>query len=49
MPNIVKKFPKIKLILTGGGYNKKFPWLVNKGIVSKKNLYKLIYNVCVFL
>ena len=44
MPNIVKKFPKIKLILTGGGYNKKFPWLVNKGIVSKKNLYKLIYN-----
>ena len=28
MPNIVKKFPKIKLILTGGGYNKKFPWLV---------------------
>ena len=44
MPNVVKKFPKIKLILTGGGYDKKFPWLINKGIVSKKKLYNLIYN-----
>ncbi len=44
MPSIVKKFPKIKLVLTGGGYNKKFPWLVNKGITSKKNLYNLINN-----
>ena len=44
MPSITKKFPKIKLVLTGGGYNKKFPWLINKGIVSKKNLYNLIFN-----
>ena len=44
MPFVFKKFPKIKLVLTGGGYNKNFPWLINKGIVSKKNLYDLIYN-----
>ncbi len=44
MPSITKKFPKLKLVLTGGGYNKNFPWLINKGIVSKKNLYDLIYN-----
>ena len=44
MPLIIKKFPKLKLVLTGGGYNKNFPWLINKGIVSKKNLYDLIYN-----
>ena len=43
MPKISKKFPNIKLILTGGGYNKKFPWLINKGIVEKKMLYNLIY------
>ena len=41
---MAKKFPKIKLVLTGGGYKKNFPWLINKGIVSKKNLYNLIYN-----
>ena len=44
MPIITKKFTKLKLVLTGGGYNKKFPWLINKGIVSKKNLYNLIFN-----
>tara|TARA_Y100001935_G_scaffold253109_1_gene258490 strand:- start:7371 stop:8480 length:1110 start_codon:yes stop_codon:yes gene_type:complete len=44
MPSIVKKFPKIKLVLTGGGYDKDYPWLINKGIVSKKRLYDLIYN-----
>tara|TARA_Y100000816_G_C26036562_1_gene542736 strand:+ start:83 stop:1183 length:1101 start_codon:yes stop_codon:yes gene_type:complete len=44
MPLITKKFPKLKLVLTGGGYNKNFPWLINKGIVSKKSLYDLIYN-----
>ena len=44
MPSMTKKFPKIKLVLTGGGYKKNFPWLINKGIVSKKNLYNLIYN-----
>ena len=44
MPNILKKFPNLKLVITGGGYKKKFPWLINKGIVSKKKLYNLIYN-----
>ena len=44
MPVIIKKFPKIKLLLTGGGYKEKFPWLINKGIVTKKELYNLIYN-----
>lgn len=44
MPKITKKFPNIKLILTGGGFDGNFPWLINKGIVSKKNLYNLIYN-----
>ena len=44
MPIIIKKFPQIKLILTGGGFKKKYRWLLNKGIVSKKNLYDLISN-----
>tara|TARA_B100001057_G_scaffold437613_1_gene469544 strand:- start:7824 stop:8888 length:1065 start_codon:yes stop_codon:yes gene_type:complete len=44
MPSITKKFPNLKLIITGGGYKKKFPWLIDKGIVSKKKLYNLIYN-----
>ncbi len=44
MPNLIKKFPKLKLIITGGGFDKKFPWLVNKEIVKKKKLYNLIYN-----
>tara|TARA_B100000902_G_C27267491_1_gene894413 strand:+ start:106 stop:1212 length:1107 start_codon:yes stop_codon:yes gene_type:complete len=44
MPNLVKKFPNLKLVITGGGFNQKFPWIINKGIVSKNNLYNLIYN-----
>ena len=44
MPDIIKKFPKLKLMITGGGYDKKFSWLINKGLVSKKKLYNLIYN-----
>ena len=44
MPIVIKKFPKMKLLLTGGGYSKNFPWLINKGIVTKKELYNLIYN-----
>jgi glycosyltransferase involved in cell wall biosynthesis len=47
MPELVKKFPDLKFILTGGGFKKKIPWLINKNIVSKKELYNLIYNsVC---
>lgn len=38
MPSIIKKFPNLKLIITGGGFYKSFPWLINKGIVSKKKL-----------
>lgn len=44
MPILTKKFPKLKLIITGGGFDKKFPWLINKGLVSKERLYNLIYN-----
>lgn len=44
MPILINKFPTLKLVITGGGFKKKFPWLVNKEIVSKKNLYNLIYN-----
>ena len=44
MPKLLKKLPKLKLVITGGGFYKKFPWLINKGIVNKKKLYNLIYN-----
>ncbi len=44
MPTLIKKFPNLKLIITGGGFYKKHPWLINKGIVNKKKLYDLIYN-----
>ena len=44
MPQIVKKFPDLKFILTGGGFKKKFPWLINKNIVPKQELYNLIYS-----
>ena len=44
MPKIVSKHPKFKLVLTGGGFkDKKFPWLINKGIVSKNDLYNLLF------
>ena len=43
MPKILKDFPDVKLVITGGGYKKNFPWLVNKNIVTKKVLYNLIY------
>ena len=46
MPIVYKKYPNLKLVITGGGFkaNAFFPWLINKGIVSKKNLYNLIFN-----
>ena len=43
MPKLVKKIPNLKLVLTGGGFKKKYPWLVNKGIVSKSQLYNLLF------
>ncbi len=44
MPKLIKKYPKLKLVLTGGGYEKKKQYLVNFGIVSKPKLLNLIYN-----
>ncbi len=44
MPKLIKKFPNMKLLLTGGGFNDRYPWLINKGIVSKNKLYNLIYH-----
>jgi hypothetical protein len=43
MPNLIKKYPKLKLVITGGGFEKKIPWVINKDIVTKNNLYNLIY------
>jgi len=50
MPVLLKKHPKVKLVITGGGFKKKYPWLINKNIVPKKELYNLIYHskcICV--
>lgn len=50
MPELTKFNPKIKLVLTGGGYKKKFPWLINKNVVPKNELYNLIHyskSMCV--
>jgi hypothetical protein len=43
MPVLIKKIPNLKLMLTGGGFNKKFTWIINKGTVTKADLYKYIY------
>ena len=43
MPIIIKKIPNLKFVITGGGFDKKYPWIINKGIVRKKELYNLIY------
>tara|TARA_Y100000768_G_scaffold366120_1_gene328009 strand:+ start:126 stop:1208 length:1083 start_codon:yes stop_codon:yes gene_type:complete len=43
MPVLLKKIPNLKLMLTGGGFNKKYSWIVNKGIVTKNELYNYIY------
>jgi hypothetical protein len=44
MPSLIKKIPNLKLVLTGGGFDKKLSWIINKGIVPKKDLYNLIYH-----
>ena len=44
MPILLTKHPKIKLLLTGGGLKKKYPWVINKNIIPKKELYNLIYH-----
>ena len=43
MPVLTKKIPNLKLMLTGGGFNKKLKWVINKGTVPKSDLYKYIY------
>ena len=43
MPVLIKKNPNIKLVLTGGGFYKKYPWVINKGVVSKNELYNLLF------
>jgi hypothetical protein len=43
MPELIKKFPKLKLILTGGGFNKRYSWIINKGIVKKDYLQSLVF------
>tara|TARA_B100001029_G_scaffold166817_1_gene159525 strand:- start:997 stop:2079 length:1083 start_codon:yes stop_codon:yes gene_type:complete len=44
MPKVIKKFPKLKLVLTGGGYENKRNYITNFGIISKPKLLNLIYN-----
>ena len=44
MPKLVKKFPYLKIVLTGGGYEGKRSFLINVGIVSKEKLLNLIKN-----
>ncbi|MDB9718982.1 glycosyltransferase family 4 protein [Candidatus Pelagibacter sp.] len=43
MPDLLKKYPNMKLVLTGGGFDKKLPWVINKGIVKKNILHNLVY------
>jgi glycosyltransferase involved in cell wall biosynthesis len=44
MPKLVKIFPNLKLVLTGGGYNRNHSWLINLGIISKDHVVKLLKN-----
>jgi len=44
MPPLVKHNPKLKLVLTGGGYSEKNNFLINLGIVKKSHLLNFIYN-----
>jgi len=44
MPKLIKIFPNLKLVLTGGGYNLNHSWLINLGIVSKYCVVKLLKN-----
>ena len=44
MPQLIKINPKLKLVITGGGYDKEFPWVIYKNTVPKNELYNLIYH-----
>ena len=50
MPKLIKKMPNLNLVLTGGGFKKTYPWVIDKGIVSKSDLYNFYFfpNVYVF-
>ena len=43
MPELIKIIPNLKLVITGGGFNKNYPWTINKRVVSKKELHNLIF------
>lgn len=49
MPKLIKIFPKIKLILTGGGYKLKHDWLINLNIVKKELLIKILKKASLIL
>lgn len=42
MPRLIKKFPDLKLVLTGGGYQQNYKWIVNLDIVKKNYLIQLL-------
>jgi glycosyltransferase involved in cell wall biosynthesis len=44
MPKLIKKFPDLKLVLTGGGCTLKNSWLINCGIIKKDYLVNLLKN-----
>ena len=44
MPKLLKKPSYLKLVLTGGGYNEKYNFLVNVGTVSKQKTFKLDFK-----
>lgn len=44
MPKLIKRRKNLKLLITGGGYNKKKDFVINLGIINKKKLLNLIYN-----
>jgi glycosyltransferase involved in cell wall biosynthesis len=44
MPKLIRKFPDLKLVITGGGYNFKHNWLVNLGVIPKKKLVTVLKN-----
>ena len=50
MPVIIQKNSNFKFVITGGGFDKEYPWVINKGIVKKKNYitFFIFQNVYVF-
>ena len=44
MPKLIKKYPQLKLVLTGGGFKNKKKFILNLGIVTKTKLLNLMYN-----